>query len=84
MLTGWQIKKGRELLDLSAKALGEATGVGMATVQRAEAAGHKLPVMKTDRMQKLEDYLRERVIFIEADEIAGPGVRLKEKGGENG
>lgn len=77
MLTGWQIKKGRELLDLSAKALGEATNVGMATVQRAEAAGHEIPNMKTHSMKALEDFLRARVIFIDADEHGGPGVRLK-------
>jgi len=55
MITGDQIRAGRELLNWSARVLSERAGVGPNTVQRMESAGAAVPsglAANLDKVQK--------------------------------
>jgi transcriptional regulator with XRE-family HTH domain len=77
MLTGPQIRAARALLGWRAQDLADASGVSTATIMRAEKAGG-VPRMRTDTLDALQLALEQGgVVFIDANQHAGPGVRLR-------
>jgi transcriptional regulator with XRE-family HTH domain len=77
MITGAQIRAARSLLGLSAVALAERAGVSYQTVQRGEAVAG-VPPMKSPNLYAIQRALEAAgVVFIDADEQGGPGVRLR-------
>lgn len=78
MLTPLQIKLARTALGMGVRELGAAAGVSPSTVQRFESG---IGGMQTRTLEKIQIVLEEGgIIFIPADAVGGPGVRLK--GGE--
>jgi transcriptional regulator with XRE-family HTH domain len=80
MISGSQIRAGRALINLSAAALAERAGVGSATVQRAEAAADGIPTLTAPNLYAIQRALEAAgVLFIDGDDMAGPGVRLRRR-----
>jgi transcriptional regulator with XRE-family HTH domain len=77
MITRLQMRMARVALGWGVRDLAEAAGVSPNTVSRFEnGAGARARV---DTLVHLQEVLEEaRVIFVPADEAAGPGVRLRE------
>jgi transcriptional regulator with XRE-family HTH domain len=77
MIYPLQIRAARALLDWNQQELAERSAVGLATIKRIEAAGTELTgTAKTlFRIQKTLE--AAGVIFIDATDEHGPGVRLK-------
>ena len=72
-----QIKAARVLLDISQTQLADLADVGVATVKRIEAARDEI-TGNANTLWKIQSALESAgVSFIDADEDAGPGVRLK-------
>lgn len=77
MLIGPQIRAARALLDWSAKDLADRAGLSMRTVIRAERTSG-VPRMRTDTLDAIQLTLEQAgVIFVDANQHAGPGVRLR-------
>ncbi len=76
--TGWQIREGRELIDLSQAGLAEAAGVGLAVVVRAELAAHMPMLTRRDSAAIQEALEAAGVEFVRED--GGPGVKLRKAG----
>ena len=75
MITRLQMRMARVALGWGVRDLAEMAGVSPNTVSRFEnGAGARV-----DTLGHLQEVLEEgRVIFVPADEAAGPGVRLRE------
>jgi transcriptional regulator with XRE-family HTH domain len=72
-----QIKAARALLGLGQLALSELAGVGVNTVKRIELSDEITGSART--LWKIQTALEQAgVEFIGADEMKGPGVRLKQ------
>jgi len=72
-----QIRAARVLLDISQTRLAELADVGVATVKRIEAARGEI-TGTANTLWKIQSALEEAgVSFVDADDDAGPGVRLK-------
>ena len=77
MILPQQIKAARSLLGWSQIDLAQATSLGVATIKRIEVA-HNVIRGRAENLWRIEKALEDAgVIFIPADETAGPGVRLK-------
>jgi transcriptional regulator with XRE-family HTH domain len=71
-----QIRGARAILELSQSKLAELAGVSAATVKRIESTAEIRGA--ADTLWKIEKALKTAgVEFIDADDIKGPGVRLK-------
>jgi predicted transcriptional regulator len=71
-----QIRGARAILELSQSKLAELAGVSAATVKRIESTAEIRGA--ADTLWKIEKALKKAgVEFIDADDIKGPGVRLK-------
>jgi transcriptional regulator with XRE-family HTH domain len=77
MIYPLQIRAARALLDWSQHELAERSSVGLATIKRIEAAGGELAgTAKT--LFRIQNALEAAgVVFIDATDEHGPGVRLK-------
>jgi transcriptional regulator with XRE-family HTH domain len=75
MITRLQLRLARTALRWGVRDLAEQAGVSPNTVSRFEnGAG-----VRADTLGHLQDVLEEAgVVFVPADETAGPGVRLRE------
>ena len=74
-LTGPQIRAARGLIGWSQAELASAADLGLATVQRLEAQDGILHGM-SDTIWEVQSALEKAgIIFIDADETSGPGVR---------
>jgi ribosome-binding protein aMBF1 (putative translation factor) len=79
MITGRQIRMARAALDWSAAELASRSGVSASSIQRAEAVDG-VPTMKSTNLFKLQRALEiGGVMFVDADETAGEGVRLRRR-----
>ena len=81
-LTGGQMRAARVLLRWTAETLAEKSGVGLATIKRAEAsdrvASDRVVRMIPANLAAIQRALEDGgVVFIAANG-GGPGVRLKE------
>ena len=76
MLDPAQLRAARALLDWSRQDLADASGTARETVQGFEARGSN---PKRSTLIAWEKALRKAgVVFIDADETQGPGVRLRD------
>jgi transcriptional regulator with XRE-family HTH domain len=75
MITRLQVRLGRTALGWGVRDLARKAGVSPNTVSRFEnGAGARV-----DTLGQIQDVLeRAGILFVPADEIAGPGVRLRE------
>ena len=65
----------RAALNVGVRDVAVDTGVSTATVTRVEKGGDA----RVSTVRKLQDYFEAQgIIFIDADAIGGPGVRLKQ------
>jgi transcriptional regulator with XRE-family HTH domain len=79
MIDASQIRAARGLLDLSQVELSELASLSVATIKRIEAATGVRGAAET--LWKIQTTLEKLGIeFIPAEELKGPGVRLKRKG----
>ncbi|WP_395444910.1 helix-turn-helix domain-containing protein [Caulobacter sp. UC70_42] len=75
MLTPMQIRLARTALGLGVRELAAAAGISPSTVQRFESG---IGGMQTRTLDGLQKVLEESgIIFIYADDTAGPGIRLR-------
>lgn len=75
MITPMQIKLGRTALGLGVRELAAMAEIAPSTIHRFETDKGSMHSRTLDRVQQvLED---AGIIFIHADEAAGPGVRLR-------
>ena len=77
MLTADQIRMARAAVRISVRELAEASGVGESTILRFEGEKGGMQSGTLTRLQKALE--KEGVVFLEADEKYGPGVRLRSK-----
>lgn len=75
-ITGAQLRAARALLRWSAKQLAESSGVGLATVQRAEAVDGE-PQTTGGNLRLMRQALEAGGVIFIAENGEGPGVRLK-------
>ena len=76
MIHASQIRGARAILELSQSKLAELAGVSAATVKRIESTAEIRGAAGT--LWKIEKALQTAgVEFIDADDVKGPGVRLK-------
>jgi len=74
-----QIRAARALLGISQDELARISGVGLATVKRAEL-GSSTPRGNVQTIVRLREALESAgVVFIDHDDQLGPGVRLKSR-----
>jgi transcriptional regulator with XRE-family HTH domain len=79
MITGVQIKMARAAVGWTVAGLAKRSGVSASTIVRAELAGG-VPVMKSTNLFRIQRALEQAgVIFIDADDAAGEGVRLRRR-----
>jgi transcriptional regulator with XRE-family HTH domain len=77
MSTPEQIRMARAGLGVSVRELAEMSGVAESTILRFESGKGG---MQTGTLARVRDALEgEGVVFIDADDAIGPGVRLKLK-----
>lgn len=75
LISGSQIRAARSLLNWSQQKLANETGLGFATIQRAERAKETSGLASTaQRIQKTLEVAG--IVFIDAGHDGGPGVRL--------
>ena len=73
-----QIKAARALIGMNQLELAELVGVSAATIKRIEASGNELR-FKVDTMLRIQEALETHgIAFIDADDVGGAGVRLKQ------
>jgi predicted transcriptional regulator len=77
MPTADQIRMARAAIRMSVRELAEASGVGQSTILRFEGGHGDMLTGTLARLQKALE--KEGVVFLEADEKYGPGVRLRSK-----
>ena len=76
MLSRLHLRMARAALDWTLKDLADKAGVNLNTISRYEAGGSML----SDTLEKIEAVLRrEGIVFIEADEQCGPGIRVRQQ-----
>jgi hypothetical protein len=77
MITGAQIRMARAALGWTVADLERESGVSASSIQRAEHATG-IPTMKSPNLFRIQRALENGgVLFIDADDIVGPGVRLR-------
>ena len=77
VITARQIRAARALTGLGQQELADRARVGVATIRRIEAAADEI-TGSARSMARIEHALAAAgVIFIDQDETAGPGVRLR-------
>lgn len=77
MIFSEQIKAARALVGISQAELAELASVGIATVKRIEGARGEIRG-NAETIWKIQTALEKAgVSFIDTDDTAGPGVRLK-------
>jgi transcriptional regulator with XRE-family HTH domain len=75
MITPMQIKLARTALGLGVRDLAAAAEIAPSTIHRFETDKGSMHSRTLDRVQQV---LEERgIIFISADDSAGPGIRIK-------
>ena len=73
-----QVRAARGLLGLSQAELSKLAGIGLATLQRLEAAGVEIRG-SAKTLSRVQSALEAAgIIFIDQDALHGPGVRLLE------
>lgn len=77
MLTAVQIKMARVALGLGVRELATLAGCAPSTILRFETGKGGMQTGTLTRVQKSLE--KEGIVFIEADEKYGPGVRLRSK-----
>lgn len=77
MITGPQIRAARAMLGWSQKELADQAGLGFATIQRAERQPGTIVGMIETATKLQSAFEAAGVIFLDAEEGAGPGVRLR-------
>lgn len=81
MIYSREIRAGRAMLGWTQLELANAAAVGVATVRRLEGAGTEIRG-SAETIWKIQTALEAAGIeFISADELKGPGVRLRTFGG---
>mgnify|MGYP000109020447 CR=1 FL=1 len=75
MITPMQIKLARTALGLGVRDLATAANVAPSTIHRFETDKGSMHSRTLDRVQQVLE--ESGIIFIHADETAGPGIRLK-------
>jgi len=75
-----QLRAARSLLGWKQTELAEKSGVGIATIRRLEAQSDILRGMSKTVWKLQKAFEDGGVIFIDSDEIVGPGVRLSKPG----
>jgi transcriptional regulator with XRE-family HTH domain len=79
MITGRQIRMARAAVGWTVAELAHQSGVSASAIQRAEGAAD-VPTMKSTNLFNLQRALeRAGVLFIDADEVGGAGVRLRRR-----
>ena len=77
MITPRQIRAARALVLWGQQDLAEHAGIGVATVRRIEAA-HDQITGNAQSFERIQNALElAGIIFIEQDNLVGPGVRLR-------
>jgi transcriptional regulator with XRE-family HTH domain len=77
MIISEQIRAARALLGLSQEDLARSASIGIATLRRFEAARREIRG-NAETLWKIQIALEKAgVSFIDADDKAGPGVRLR-------
>jgi len=76
-ITGTQIRAARAVVRWSARELAERAGVGLATVQRAEAVDGDPPTTRGNQRLIRTALEAAGVVFTDPNGM-GPGVRLRE------
>ena len=77
MITPEQIKAARSLLGWNQTYLAHSASIGLTTIKRIELSKEEIRG-RAENLWRIEKALENAgVIFIPADETAGPGVRLK-------
>lgn len=76
VLTGPQLRAARGLLNMSVTELAQRTALAVNTVKRAEGSEAAVPITAANAALLRTTMEQAGVIFIEADENCGPGVRL--------
>lgn len=72
-----QIRMARAGLRISVKDLAESSGVAESTILRFEGGKGGMQTGTLEKIQKVLE--KEGIIFIEADDKFGPGVRMRSK-----
>jgi transcriptional regulator with XRE-family HTH domain len=82
MIFSREIRAGRALLGWTQLELANAASVGVATVRRLEGSGSEIRG-SAETVWRIQTALEAAGIeFISADELKGPGVRLRRSGGD--
>ena len=77
MPTAEQIRMARAGLRISVRELAEASGVAESTILRFEGGKGGMQTGTLARIQKSLE--KEGIVFLEADDRLGPGVRMRSK-----
>lgn len=72
-----QMRAARALLGISQTELANWAGIGVATVRRIEAAAGEISGNAQTLMRIQRALETKGVVFIDQDDMQGPGVRLK-------
>ena len=75
MIIPAQIRMARAALAISVRELAERSGVAESTILRFETARGGVLTRTLDRLQTVLE--GSGVVFVSADDVAGPGVRLR-------
>jgi transcriptional regulator with XRE-family HTH domain len=76
VISGAQIRAGRNLLGLSSKQFAEVSGVGWATIKRFELVDG-VPPSRGGTLERVQAALEASGIEFLGDPVASPGVRLR-------
>jgi transcriptional regulator with XRE-family HTH domain len=76
-MTGGQMRAARSLLRWTAEKLAEASGVGLATIKRAEASDQPVRMINANVAMVKAALEAAGIVFIEPNG-GGPGVRLRD------
>ena len=77
MITGPQIRAARAMLGWSQKELADQAELGFATVQRAERQSGTIVGMIETATKLQSAFEAAGIIFLDAEDGVGPGVRLR-------
>ena len=76
MISGAQIRAGRNLLGWTSKQFSERCGVSWATIKRFEAVDD-IPPSRSGTLESVKEALENEGIEFIGDPIRSPGVRLR-------
>ncbi len=79
MLEPAQIRAARALLNWGQAELSKASGVGTATIRRIENGGSPISGNVSTVIRIQAAFEKAGILFVNDDEIAGMGVRLRKK-----